>query len=1667
LGRTNDTNNGDYLYKATLPDAADDDPGFALVYSKSSPKVASNGKSYFGSSAYFLQTTSGELFSVDADNMTFVTSSAGLTLYTYSNDSAGSAEKYSFTTTGIATSSDGPVNLDATMISAEESRTLRDIDNNGAIGAKLDSDGIIDSTGGLYKVEVAGENVYVWGSALDKAKYIDVSTNALLNTDGTFWSPDVATDNLKIVRNVDQNKTVTWDLYLTDDATGDVTKYAFDSARKLKAENGTTVLTATQLAAAEVNAKRDLNADDVFGVDITTEVVTKSGLFKGEVLGQSFYLYNTALKVNSGTATAPNSTSGSLTTEDGGPWEVSDGYSIGGAIVSGNSLSVYVYKDDDKNDVTAYSFTKSGNNWQIADNALGGTAVDAIALAAVEKLNKRDLNADTVYGVNVEGAVDKTGGLYQVSALGNKFLAVGRNVVSSISKPFDLSTALLNSDGTAWAPDDVANVTSGNSPSQITIVPTLDSGVVQNYDVYVHEDGGAFAKYTFGDGGNNLYTLQVDGSGVGRSELSLEDVATAEKLTLRDINGDGAFGLHFGNDAIIDKKGNLYKASFNSSDENNSVETVYVIQNTPPVIGSALAARAVDFTNALYNSDGSDYWNVDDPSGYSVKSAYKDSDVYHVFAVSNDDSTSIQHYQFTQVGSKWQVQTSEETELPYTEPSASDFSEIEDAQNRDLNGDAAVGVKITSSADKVGGLHVGTAFGRDYLVYGATVPQASNLTTALSNADGTAWGTDEDGAFDAQYYNSSTDSLTFKKLSSEKENGALYELYVKRTEDDVASVTQYQFDQNFKLIEDESTGKTLSGIDLAAAEKSVARDLDGDKVIGAKYDSTIDKTGGLHVAKIGGDSYYVYSAGKPDKGMTLADKAFLSDDGETKWSTSGTVVGLVKRSGNQGFYLYSKDTVDGEDVYTRHRFNNDRVFVESEELDAKTFASDEKTYGRDFNGDKAVGVKIDEATDKIGLLFKASILGQSFYVASSSIIKTGTTGSTAVDLTNALFDGEGAAWSPGDEQIAGLARDVDNNFLVYTYTKSGSTVDTVTKHKWNADKVYQESVEADPLELVQLETAAKRDLSGDNLVGFRVLSTVSETGYKGVTEAKLVGDTSYWIVGTAVKQGTKTSPLGKSNALLNEDGTGPWKPENAFIKAVVDSGDSRQVYVTNYNDGEVNAGETAHVLRYSFDKSTGRVSGDDPVEISGVELAKIESSLKKDLDDDGVKGAYYVEKHATAQDLLKVSSVGSDYLVVASAPRNGQIINLENALVTDDAGTAWKPEEGVTLRGAYVNADTGYTEIYGTWDEDDAPNHAAGDVKRYVFANYDINVDDTTTSVLKLVADGEDGSEYNSNALLGSQVALREAAAKKDFDGDSTIGFKATVSSNSNGHVIKQLNGLTFGTATTGTPSFQPIYVVGKNLASMGSTSKSATANNAALLVEPYNGTGDPGDGISPTDAQPKYFQLDAGVEILSLYQNPSSPLTLDLYGKRTDPESGELQGVNTPSAYYIKYSFTRDSESTPWVLDAVDSNTQGTELTPEDLVAAEKTTKRDLNDDTSYGLKIDSAFSSNGSLTVSGDAKKLFRAQIDNLKFYLLGAGLITGTVLKPLGLGTQLLNSDDTAWKPADGTEVTGFKKLSAAEITTEESETGLSGIAYKATIDNGGSDPVYFNSTLKVVA
>lgn len=1554
------------LFQTSLPDSTDDN-SVAFVYSKTT--VAKDAA--LPKAAIFLKNADGSYFSVDlhrdadtkvTDKVSMVATSSTIDLYIYNPDATGSAEKYSFDATGKMTG-DGPATLGAMEVSSAEISTKRDLDGNGGIGANLDKTangpGMLDATGGMYQVNVLGQNVLVVGNALEKAKSIDVSANALRNVDGSAWAPETEFASYRAVSTVAADKSVSWTVYGTtavdeSGAGGDVHKFTFKAADDKKGfvlDGEEVTLSASQLATAEKTSKRDLNADGTFGVKVQTDAVdAKGGLYSGSILGQDFYLIGTGLKT-AAKADAAQDLSGSLLNGEGEAWVKPEGYTISALVKNkadaDHPYSMYAYKSAsgsdpeaadyvaaDKNDVLRFDFdVTAGGNYKVTDATADGVAMTASDLAKAEKTTTRDLNQDAVFGVTIQpGAVDATGGLYQATALGNSFLVVGKSLVSSAAKPMDLSSALLTTDGEAWKPDDVANIS-----NQLKIVTEVGQDkAVTGYSVYVKEDAGSFAKYSFG----------ADFKQTGeRTELTQEDLATAEKTNNRDLSGDNKFGVIL--TGSPDAKGGLYQGHFESQDN------VFIRSDAKLALGGLVASKAVDMSNALKTEEG--YWDVE--SGYNITAAYTEgtgeAQTYNVIAANAQDVSDVRKYTFNAATNMLDTEHSGDMSLI-------DLAAAEKAQKRDLNGDSVVAVKVSATLDKVGGLFQVQSATKNYLAISSTA--VKDLSTAILDSDGKAWAVPGNNA-----------SVVLSK------QGDSYKIYTKST-DATPTYNEYAVSADFKYVED--SAKTLSLTDLADAEKTSGRDINGDRAIGATVSKVIDKTG-LYEATIDNQKMVLFSSTNPGKSTALSDKVLLSSDETSPWAAgSDYSLRSVVKNEDDTIQVYATKVQDGKDVTSRFTFTADRVLSEQEDLTADQLATAEKTLGRDLNADKAVGLAVTGVEDKVGGLYKASVMGQDFYVLGAKGLKTGTSTASAIDLSKALLDTEGNAWKLDDGfKVGGVitTKNADGDITsydLYTYKKTGSDVTDVKKTSWDGNMNYMDSVAADPVALVDVEAKNARDLSGDGTVGFRKVGT-DDAQYLGVTSARVVGnDLKFWLAGSDLKPGSPSKPLTIKDALLSDDGTAPWQIDEGYkIKAVLDgtgvNTDKRYVYATNT--------ENNSVLRYSFSKVDGKSAGAGE-SVNSIDLAKLETDLKKDLNGDtkvGVLSVTDVKDDTRSTGLVKASLLGQDFFVVNKVPTGTKNINLTSALLNAD-GSAWTKPSDFAIKGVY-QPDANTTEVYGTGANDQ--------LQRYKF----------TPTMANDVATGSwtvsEPTDADPLAITGTTLAKDEASAKKDLNGDGAIGFKvgAGIASQSNGWSVGKAG---VGTPPSDAPDTDQVYIVGKNLAKMGTVATNL-ANSAALQ---YTGE----------DGNLAYWKPDAGFVVNSIQQPVETPGTVNLFASKVDADSG-----NTT---YMKYVFKQgqDADKT-WTLDSASSS--ATPLTSKDFVQTEIDAKRDLNGDGAVGLKA-------GDIVVSG----LIKASIDNQEFLMVAKSLTSGTSSKPLGFNALLQKSDGTAWTPDEGVTATSWTALVA---------------------------------------
>ena len=1478
------------LYQTSLPGSTLKNT-FALAVS---PTTLKNSGVVPTSGVTYLKDADNNYFAADlktTDKVNLVASGDTLNLYVYSG--AGAANKYTFDNAGVLTSvADGgiyaPEALDTQTFWTEELTTNRDLDGNGSIGAALSkksgaTSGTLDAIGGVYRVSVMGQNAFVVGAGLERAATIDGATTALLDGDGQLWAPDRAYARYAAIQNPVGAESL-WDIYAVS-TNGEITKFSFDADRKLIAAEDRRV-DAQAFAAIEKTAQRDLNGDGVYGVSINTAPIDAvGGLYKGRVLGQDFYLIGSNLKT--GTATASTDLAGSLLDADGSAWSVPTGYTVSALVKNtagdGSDVaadySIYAYRSArgkipaDKNDVLRFDFSSaSDGNYHISAADRGGVKEDAIALAKAEKASTRDLNADSVFGVKMMSVLDTTGGLFQASALGSTFLLTGVSLASPATNPLDLGSALLTAEGNAWLP---AGVNLADGKTKLSIVPKIDADNTVGFEVYaVNKTSNTFTKYSFGGEAGNTHVLS--GNPV---DLTLADLAAAEKTTRRDLDGDGAYGAVIVG-AAIDAKTGLYQASFGAQSK------FYLRSDSLLAEGSKAATKAVDFSGALLTAEGY-CWDV--AAGYKIQAAFEDNGNYSVVATATARPQDVRRYVFDP--------DNRLVEADSGDWSLANLAVAENTQKRDLNGDAIVGVKLVGLPDKTGNLYIAETANQLFFTVRQPPAVVQNLDTALLNADGTAaWA--PPGGLSKDVNNVINSNFSKFVLSPNTDSGG-NDLYLVNNQSP-AGYSRYSFGSDYHYIE--GSEKTLSLLELADEEKKTSRDINGDGAVGAVLSAAVDKAGGLYETQIDGNKIMIVAPAFPGRTTALGDKALLNGDGAAWQVDTGftlrTVTGNVASTYGEGdISVYASNNTSG--AVRRYTFSADRVLSSVENLDVTDLVAAEKLENRDLNVDQAVGLSINSMpVDKTGGLFKTTVLDQSFYVIGQNLRTGRNGGDNAVDLSTALRGRDGvAAWQPATGfQIGGLVttRASDDGeptgYEVYSYTKdSAGQISGVRRDSWDANYLFVDSVAVDAVELVQVEARTRRDLSGDGAVGFRQVSDLA-AGYQGVTQGRIYGSANYWLVGSNLRAGSPSHPLDITSALLSADGTLPWNPDAGFmIKSVdeaADLGDGSQRYVYA-------ADASNHVVRYGFDKATGRSSGAG-VAVDALTLSQREMAVKRDLNGDGARGVVTVAKLMDTDNpqretgFLSASMMGQNFIVVKKLPAAGRGMDLSGVLLNQN-GTAWAASTGFKLKGVYQPTDAATTEAYGV--------NADGTFGRTIF-----NAADDGSWIVASV----------TSAMSGRALAEREAEAAKDLSGDTAIGFKPAADN----PIATQSNGWAVGKAGIGATTANDIYIVGKGLQKMGALARN-TANSAALW----------------NSDNTAYWQPDAGYSVVSIVESDAA--TVDLYAR---------QGTGA-TEQNMKYRF--NLQNSQWTLAS------STALTVGDLVSNEVTVRRDLNGDSAVGLSV------------------------------------------------------------------------------------------------------------------
>lgn len=1670
------------LYKTAAPltEAAANSPAQeALVYSLTS--VVAEGKA-LPAGAKYLTNSDDTYFSIQdisSKRLSLVVAGNDLNLFTYTpptnlnGTESGSINKYVFDgATGIlkAGAPANPISItNALDIGAAELAASRDLDGNGGIGGSVNlATDTLDKANNFYKIKVAAQDMYIVNVPFGKtASAINLSTSVLLNENGDGpWAPQEQFSSFSVIKGGTVSSP-TWDIYARKVGTGnitEVTKFSFDSSRKLQSGfSEGKLLTAQELASIEKTSGVNLNADSVIGATIKS-VDTAGGLYKGTLLSKDFYIVapgTSTLKTGTTQATATDLSGALMDGNDAWAMTESKIKSIVQKTVGLKDIVEVYVKDSPSAELQRFNFEKNASgNYDLTNT---GDSVDSVELAKQEKAKQRDLNGDGIFGIKVNNALDSVGGLFIAEALDVKFLVAAKSLVSNSKTVADLSAALTNADGSAWIPSEISatNELTTASPS-VRLNINVSSATAA--EVYV-KNGSEFSKYSFTKSGDSPWVV----SGTAEPMRSQEMVAL-EKSLKRDFNNDSFIGAEVYGTPIAS---GLYTARYGRAAGDLGVANgpIYIYSDTKLSLGNTVGANAKDFTSALKFSDGN-YWKP--AEGYTIKGAYVENGKYNIIATTgtrpittSSPSTAsdyfVQRYTFN-------LSTKELDDTASTDIDAKELARVEKLQKADLNGDGITGVKVLNTEiDRVGLLFKVEAYDGIYFsTKGSATEKIDSLDKAFLSADGLAW--------EPEAYTAST-KLTLRTLATPA-NGTKYEIY--RSEGTLGNRTfsKYSFGSDMKMI---GSASTLSLLEMANAEDLTSRDINGDKVIGAKVDKVVDKTSGLYQVSIEDKKMLVQSQGAVLKTTTLANVLLGEDSQPLLLNANGKLVDDGLEYNVDSLYKNGSDTLQvftsrstGTDTFEFKQFKFDKKtdgdftnyfsLSKASVLNAKELIDLEKASGKDINFDKSIGAKISTfSNDKSGQLYSAKILGQDYYFFDTKGQKigatVGTNSSNAIDLSKAFLDANGSAWAPPAKtnnenwNIAGVVENKNGTtttgYDIFVYQKAATVGDfNVKKFSWDENFVYQDENAVDAAALVKLEVAEKRDFSGDGIVGFKI--DLTPPAYPGVTRAKVMGGSTedkFYVVGDFSKQ---IKQFGLPDALLNSAGTGAWLlDENKFsitgvkdVPGVTPGTGDRFVYAKSKTPSD------SSITRFTFNLSNGKYVSE--AKLSDAQFAEEEKKFNKDLNNDKKIGVLTVQnilvdaKVATANgSLMNEGNTGNkstgltkaninsiDYLLVRDTPNATATTTLSKALMLEDGVTAWKPDTDFYIKGVF-NPGSGDTEIYGTIGS------TTGALRKYVFESVEmpnvgvapLSLTGTLPTVLKLKAVG--GSAYST--VTQKDIAIKEATAGvgKDLNGDGVIGFKVNTLAASK---VSIADGTTLAKTLV-----DEIYVLGKQTDKFGNSSTN-TANSNALVED-----------------------ADADVATPNTFWKPQDGYQVKSINKISETEVHVYAANTTDSDSLIQYKFEKPNGSTSgWKLKEA-----STTLDTEALIALEVSLRRNMNADSTgtIGLKYSNQINGSGSNLVPG----LISGSIGTKKYLFVGQEMqALGTTAKPFGLqnvaGANLLKkSDGSAWVlPPSDTNINSFRTATTNDISGVPTSIKASDVRYTMEMNNSGK--IYFDSTYK---
>jgi hypothetical protein len=698
--------------------------------------------------------------------------------------------------------SEPEVILDSEKLIELETRAVigRDLNRDKVVGVKISEN--IDKTSGLYSTTVLGEKYYFHEavntrSGTNLTTSVDLST-AFFTEESMPWAPPEDDTIAGMVVNSDEDDEVTgYDIYTYKQNSEnessltagqkqyDVTKYSwsYSAADKLVYQGPQAVDTAS-LVAVETSVRKDLSGDRFVGFNILPTAGRYTGVTQAKVLGGSdgrFYVV-TPKNPTVGTPTNPWSAANALLNEDGdGAWSVPAitddfaGYSAG-SITAVREPSV----NPDNNRFVYVKYTKSGADdlvykykFSTEDGKYSGESelLDSVNLANEEFALNLDLNADDKKGIVryddiragavFNSAGTATGGTKSMglmrAEMNNTAYLVAKNIPAT-SKKISLDMALLNSDGTAWKPDEDFTIkgiyrTGVDDKTEIYGTVTVDG--VQQFRKYVFEQeeyvqsADAFEAYE----DPTLVLKLVPAGSASFTNVTNSYVAEREITAEKDLNNDNRVGFVVKTGAsdlkastLVNSGTTIGKASAGGDSE------IYValkgasgrrdFGNLGIMTQSAFNAAKTANQNALRDAD--EYWKPDD--GFEVLSILEDGVDIKVFAglksgplpddLADDfDKNTLYEYTFSQGETGWDLEGTKAV----LDTEGVIAREVGLTKARDLNDDGSFGLtfdqKISTSGLIKG--YIGSGASRkDYIFVGNNISKAESLGTTSSKAFG-------------------------------------------------------------------------------------------------------------------------------------------------------------------------------------------------------------------------------------------------------------------------------------------------------------------------------------------------------------------------------------------------------------------------------------------------------------------------------------------------------------------------------------------------------------------------------------------------------------------------------------------------------------------------------------------------------------------------------------------------------------------------------------------------------------------------------------------------------------------------------------------------------------------------------------------------------------------